>query len=98
MYQRVKEVQKNAAAYEALDAESKRYVDHTIRDYERKGLDKTEDERKEIQDLLTEIKDLEITFSKNLGEENTTLEFTAQGNLFSFNFQSTLTKELACPV
>mmetsp|Transcript_941 Transcript_941/g.1220 ORF Transcript_941/g.1220 Transcript_941/m.1220 type:complete len:603 (+) Transcript_941:377-2185(+) len=64
--------------YDTLTAEQKRYLDHTCRDYERKGLNLSEDLRKKIETNLKRISELGIEFQKNLGEENKTLEFTAE--------------------
>lgn len=59
-----------------LSEEGKRFVDHVCRDFRRKGLDLSRDKRDELETLFTRQSELGITFSKNLGEDRTVLEFT----------------------
>jgi len=53
--------------------EKKRMMDRVMRDYRRAGLDEDEDTRKKLTEIKKKMSELSIEFSKNLGEENTTL-------------------------
>ena len=64
-------------AFKSCNAEQKRYVEHGLRDYRRKGLHLGEEKRKELEQMQTRLSELCSTFSKNLGEESTTLLFSA---------------------
>lgn len=59
------------------DDEDKRYVANEIRDYERAGLGKPEDQQQRIRALKVEVSGLENDFSSNCNEENGFVEFTA---------------------
>lgn len=79
------ETLRKSEEYGSLSPEQQRYLDHTCRDYERKGLNLPEKERAQVEANLKRISELGIEFSKNLVEENKTLEFTdeeLEGMLF----------------
>ncbi|KAK6463324.1 oligopeptidase [Scheffersomyces coipomensis] len=63
---------------EDVDAESKRYVEKTVKFYKRNGLALPEEERNEIKKLKIELSNLSLKFSKNLNEENDFLIFTPE--------------------
>ncbi|KAJ3076045.1 hypothetical protein HDU98_005994, partial [Podochytrium sp. JEL0797] len=69
-------VQKYAAKNESLAAEDQRLVDRLLRDFKRNGLDLSESAQSRITQIKKEMSELSIQYSKNLGEENTKLEFT----------------------
>ena len=60
-----------------FDAESKRFVEHVMRDYRRRGLSLPEAARKEVEALRTKISTLCVAFQQALAEDATTLHFTA---------------------
>jgi len=51
-----------------LSETQKRFLDFIMRDYRRQGMDLPEKEREELTDVKKEISDLQLTFSRNLGE------------------------------
>lgn len=59
----------------AADAEGKRFLDRIVRDFERNGLKKSEEERVVIQKLQKEIADLERNAGNNINEDKTKVEF-----------------------
>jgi len=61
-----------------LTAEQKRLVERDIRSGKRNGLHLSPDVQEKVKKIKKEISDLEIEFGKNLNEENTILEFTAE--------------------
>jgi thimet oligopeptidase len=62
----------------ALDPESKRLLDHMLRDRRRAGLALEEDQREKLKAINKEISNLSIDFRKNLGEEKGKIEFTKE--------------------
>ena len=61
----------------ALAGERARYLARTLRDYKRAGLALEGEEADAVKELNKEISSLGIQFQKNLGEENTSFEFSA---------------------
>lgn len=61
--------------WESLDAESQRYVDKTLQDFERSGMMYSQEKREQIKALLTQISDLERDSSNNINNDMTKLEF-----------------------
>jgi thimet oligopeptidase len=78
VYQRVKKVQETMNFNDEKTYLKKRLVDKWIQSFERQGLDKDKETRTKIEKILKEISNLAIEFDKNLGEENTNLEFTKE--------------------
>eukprot|EP00697_Spironema_sp_BW2_P011434 gnl/Spiro4/27117_TR13490_c0_g1_i1.p1 gnl/Spiro4/27117_TR13490_c0_g1~~gnl/Spiro4/27117_TR13490_c0_g1_i1.p1 ORF type:complete len:748 (+),score=216.92 gnl/Spiro4/27117_TR13490_c0_g1_i1:171-2246(+) len=75
VYMAVKEFSESAEI-STLSAEAKRYLEHTLRDFRRKGLHLTEELRAQVKTLNQELSQLQITYTKNLGEEDTKLSFS----------------------
>ncbi|KAJ3135204.1 hypothetical protein HK100_002975 [Physocladia obscura] len=71
-------VKKYASKKEKLSPEDQRLVDRIIRDFSRNGLDLSVEKQTRITQIKKELSELGIQFQKNLGEENTKLEFTAK--------------------
>ncbi|KAJ3390998.1 hypothetical protein HDU84_006670 [Entophlyctis sp. JEL0112] len=69
-------VKKYASKNEPLAAEDQRLVDRILRDFKRNGLDLSADKKARITEIKKEMSELAIQFAKNLGEENTKLEFS----------------------
>lgn len=65
------------AVGEPLIGERKRYFDRILRDFRRRGMHLDEETRLKVLDINKRISSLAIRFSKNLGEENTKLHFSA---------------------
>jgi len=64
--------------YEALSAEKKRYVDREITIGRQNGLHLDEELRKKVKEVKKEISDLGTTYSSNLNEDQTFLEFNRE--------------------
>ena len=58
-----------------MDAESQRYVDKVLQDFERNGLNLDQIKRKYIATLMSQIADLEREASTNINNDNTKVEF-----------------------
>lgn len=75
LYKAVVDLRKNEPN---LQGEHKRYVDRSIRDFERNGLHLPKDVRDQIKDIQTKMSSLCIQFQKNLGEEKTTYDLSKE--------------------
>lgn len=62
----------------ALDAESQRLVDFTMRDYRRAGLSLPAAERAEVEKLQKELAALNTEFAVNINQARAPLDFTAE--------------------
>ena len=60
-----------------LNADDKRYVEHTLRDYRRSGVDRDQATRDKIKQLSEEINVVGQTFDKNYREGGKTIEVTS---------------------
>lgn len=71
------ELQTNPALYKALaaidvskeDADTKRFVDHTLRDFRRSGVDKDDATRKHLKELNDKMTTIGLSFDKNIRED-----------------------------
>ena len=78
----VTELQLNRPLYDALskvdvkgaDAETKRFVEHTLRDYRRAGVDRDEATRKRLLQIDDELTKLGQQFSKNIADDVRAIE------------------------
>ncbi|XP_062508927.1 thimet oligopeptidase-like [Corticium candelabrum] len=59
----------------ALAPEAERYLNRMIVNGRRNGLHLSPEKQAKVKEIKTKLSDLSITFTKNLGEENTTLRF-----------------------
>jgi Zn-dependent oligopeptidase len=64
-----------AADLSALDAEGRRFVERTLRDYRRRGLALPPPERARVEALKTRISDIGVAFQQALAEDATKLAF-----------------------
>lgn len=65
-----------AADLSGLDAEARRFVERTLRDYRRRGLDLPDDARARIEALRTRMSAVSVAFGQALAEDSTKLAFS----------------------
>lgn len=65
----------------ALDAEARRFVEHTLRDFRRAGVDRDEATRERIKQINEELTRLGQQFSKNIAEDVRAIEVTDEARL-----------------
>jgi thimet oligopeptidase len=63
----------NAGKKDALDAQQKRLVEITMRDFRRNGLELADAQREELVKIRQRLTELATKFSTNLGEDKTTI-------------------------
>lgn len=78
LYQVYLKLQKKVDEGLAIDPESKRLLEKTIRDFKRNGLDLPEDKRQELKQIKLDISNLATQFSRNLNEDTEYIEFTRE--------------------
>ncbi len=61
-----------------LEGERARYLNHTLRDYRRAGMELPEEKRDELKEIQKEIARLSIEFDENIREDETRVPFTAE--------------------
>lgn len=66
---------------EALDASAARLVEHTVRDFERSGVDKDDATRKKIKDLRAELVTIGQEFGQNIRNERLTISLSSIDDL-----------------
>jgi thimet oligopeptidase len=66
----------SAVDVSGADADTKRFVEHTLRDYRRAGVDKDEATRDRLKAIDEELTRLGQIFSKNISEDVRTVEIT----------------------
>lgn len=67
-----------SAEGKALTGEDARMLEYTLRDFRRNGLHLPADKRARVEQIKKRMSTLGIEFSKNLGEENSTFEFSRE--------------------
>ena len=65
----------------AADAETRRFLSHTLRDYRRAGVDKPPEVRKRLEEIDEELTKLGQQFSKTIAEDVRTLEVSDASRL-----------------
>jgi thimet oligopeptidase len=60
----------------ALDAEGRRFVERTLREYRRRGLDLPAADRAKVEALKTRLSDIAVAFQQALAEDATKLAFS----------------------
>ncbi|MCH8808032.1 MAG: Zn-dependent oligopeptidase [Planctomycetes bacterium] len=65
-----------AATEPRLEGEQKRFLEHTLRDYRRAGMDLAPDQRDELKRIQKELSRLGIAFDKNIREDETRVILT----------------------
>ncbi len=76
LYKAMKGWLANPRAREALDAEQKKLVDVTMRDFRRNGLELADSEREKLVAIRQRITELETKFSTHLTEDKSSIELT----------------------
>ncbi|MBS2028321.1 MAG: Zn-dependent oligopeptidase [Deltaproteobacteria bacterium] len=66
----------NAGKADTLDAEDKRLVDLTMRDFKRNGLELSDADREKLVQIRSRLAELATKYSSNLDEDTTTFEAT----------------------
>ena len=71
LYLAMKGYLEHAGKSDKLDAEQKRLVELTMRDFKRNGLELSDADRKKLVDIRSRITELETKFQKNLNDDDT---------------------------
>lgn len=74
LYKAVKGWQANGGAREVLDAEQKRLLELTLRDFRRNGLELADDKLKRLVEVRTRLTELSTQFGQHLNENADTVE------------------------
>ena len=61
-----------------LEPEDQRFIKRVLLEYRRDGLDLSDEQLEELKNIKKEMNQLSIAFQRNLGEENTVLEFSRE--------------------
>lgn len=77
LYQAMKGYLANAGKSESLDAEQKRLIEITMRDFKRSGLELSDADREKLTSIRSRLSELGTKFATNLGEDMTAIEVTA---------------------
>ena len=78
IYDKLVAYKENGSAQDNLIPEYQRCLDRLIHNGRRNGLHLSEDTREKVKAIKKQVSELTLQFSKNLGEENTVLLFTAE--------------------
>lgn len=62
----------------ALNPETKRYLEKTVKEFKRNGLSLAKEDRAKVKDIQMKLSDLSLKFSKNLGENTEFILFTKE--------------------
>lgn len=62
----------------SLDKEHNRYIEHTMRNYKKKGFELPKETRDKVEQIQLELKEIESKFSKNINDFNDFLVFTKE--------------------
>ena len=79
LYNAFKAYATHNADSEDLTAEQRYFIQETMKDFKRNGLDLPEDKRKQVVQLQKELAKLTQEFDKNIAEDNRTITVTADG-------------------
>ncbi len=74
LYEALKAYAHGNAKNEVLSAEQQRFIDETLKEFERAGLNLPDDQREKIIALKKEIVALELEFDKNIADDQSTIE------------------------
>ena len=72
-----KDIYEAVKEFKPSNASETRLLNETLRTFKQNGLALPDKELAEVRELKTELVKLEVQFSKNLNEDNSTVEFTA---------------------
>lgn len=67
------------AKRETLTKRERYFIDETMKDFKRSGLDLPEDKRAEVKRLKKELGELSVTFDKNINSDASTITVTREG-------------------
>lgn len=74
LYAAFKEYYDNRFKEEDLDKEEKYFVEETIKDFERRGLNLPDEKLTQLKKILQEINKLTLEFDKNINSDNSSIE------------------------
>lgn len=63
---------------EHLSAEQRYFIEETLKDFKRSGLDLPDDQLEELKKIKKELVDIELEFDKNIAQDQSKIEVTAQ--------------------
>lgn len=78
LYNGFKYYAKNSAPNEQLSAEQQYYIEETLKDFKRSGLDLPDDKLEELKKIKKELVDIEQEFDKNIAQDQSKIEVTKE--------------------
>lgn len=78
LYRAFKAYAQDNAPHELLNPEQKYYLEKTVEDFMRGGLDLPDEQLEQVRQLKKELAALELNFSANVAQDNRTILFDAQ--------------------
>lgn len=78
LYQAFKEYVEGNAAHEKLNEEQRYFLEESMRDFKRQGLNLPDDQYEEVQKIRKELTALSMTFEENIATDKSTIKVTLQ--------------------
>jgi thimet oligopeptidase len=78
LYNGFKYYAENSAANEQLSAEQQYYIEETLKDFKRSGLDLPDDKLEALKKIKKELVDIEQEFDKNIAQDQSKIEVTKE--------------------
>ncbi|KAI9298799.1 thimet oligopeptidase-like protein [Neoconidiobolus thromboides FSU 785] len=76
-YEAVKNAQRNIDVSK-LNSEDQKFIEKTVLEFKRNGLDLPKDKREELKTILNKLSELSIVFAKTIAEDETEIELTRE--------------------